>query len=264
MNNVSQKATGFVQDLGEAARQNPLSAALIGMGVLWLFTNGRTAERAGELARRSGFDRIPEAAGDAFDAARSTVRSGAESAGDQFASARDSLREGSADVLDSATRLGREYAGTASEYVSALPATGVEMFDSVRSNMADIFKAQPLALGAIGLAIGAGIAAALPPTDTEAAYLGEASDTVKARATEFGAEQTERARKVAGAVMNSVSEEAQRQGLTLEDAKTAAGDVSAKVSRVVEAAGKGVSEKISPKTPSADPSNLDKAGRLNL
>ena len=74
MNDISEKATGFIHDLGEAARQNPLSAALIGMGVLWLFTNARTAERVGEAARR-GFDRIPDVAGDAFDAARSTVRS---------------------------------------------------------------------------------------------------------------------------------------------------------------------------------------------
>jgi len=256
MNDVSQKAAGFVHDLGEAARQNPLSAALIGMGVLWLFTNGRTAERAGDLAQRTGFDQIPEFAGDAFEAARSTAKSGTESIGSHFASARDSLQEGSADVLDRASRLGREYAGTASEYVSALPGTGAEMLDTVRSNMADIFKAQPLALGAVGLAIGAGIAAALPPTETEAAYLGETSDNVKAKAKEFGTEQTERARKAAGAVMTAVSEEAHRQGLTLEDAKTAAGDISAKVSRVVEGAGKGISEKRSPQSPSADSRNL--------
>ena len=76
MNDISEKATGFVYDLGEAARQNPLSAALIGMGVLWLFTNTRTGERVGEVARRS-FD----VAGNSFDAARSTVQSGADSMG---------------------------------------------------------------------------------------------------------------------------------------------------------------------------------------
>ena len=76
MNDISEKASGFIHDLGEAARQNPFSAALIGMGVLWLFTNGRNAERFGDVARRSGFDRIPDAAADAFDAARSSLRSG--------------------------------------------------------------------------------------------------------------------------------------------------------------------------------------------
>ena len=37
MNNVSEKESDFMQDLGDSVRKNPLSAALIGMGVLWLF-----------------------------------------------------------------------------------------------------------------------------------------------------------------------------------------------------------------------------------
>ena len=248
MNDISEKASGFIHDLGEAARQNPLSAALIGMGLVWLFTNTRTAEGMREVARRGGFDRIPDVAGDAFDAARSTIRSGADSLGSRAASAGEALREGSADVLNSATRLSRKSAETASDYVSAVPGSGAEMFDTVRSNLAEVFRAQPIALGAIGLAIGAGIAAALPPTEVEAAYLGETSDAVKAKATEFASEQTDRATKVAGAVIGAVSEEARRQGLTMEDAKSAAGDVSAKVARVADAAGKRISQRVTPKS----------------
>jgi hypothetical protein len=244
MNDISERTSGFVRDLGEAARQNPLSAALIGMGVLWLFTGGRTVERAGELVRRSGFDRIPDAANDAMGAARSAVKSGADAIGERAASASDALRSGSANVMDGAARFGRDYGDTASEYVSSIPAAGAEMFDTVRSNLADVFRTQPLALGAIGLAIGAGIAAALPPSETEAAYLGETSDAVKAKAAEFATEQAGHATKVAGAVMDAVSEEARRQGLTMEEAKSAVGDVSAKVGRVVDAAGKGISERV--------------------
>jgi hypothetical protein len=120
------------------------------------------------------------------------------------------------------------------------------MFDTVRSNLSALFEAQPLALGAIGLAIGAGIAAALPPSEVEAAYLGETSDTVKAKAAEFAAEQTARATTVAEDVMGAVTDEARKQGLTVEGAKSAAGDISAKVGRVVDAAGKGISERVSP------------------
>ena len=247
MNATSEKTSGFVRDLGEAARQNPLSAALIGMGVLWLFTGSRTAERAGEFVRRSGFDRIPDAANDAFVSAWSTAKSGADSIGDRVTSATDALRDGSADALDSATRLGRGYADTASEYVSSMPGAGAEMFETVRSNLSDIFRAQPLALGAVGLAIGAGIAAALPSSEVEAAYLGETSDTVKAKAAEFAAEQTARATTVAEGVLGAVSEEARRQGLTAEDAKSAAVGISARVGRVVDAAGKGISERMQPK-----------------
>jgi hypothetical protein len=139
-----------LRDLGEAARQNPLSAALIGMGVLWLFTGSRTAERAGEFVRDSGFDRIPDAANDAFEAARSTFSSHTDAIGERITSAKDSPRDGSAGAFDSANRIGRDYADTASEYVSSLPGAGAEMFETVRSNLADVFRAQPLALGAIG------------------------------------------------------------------------------------------------------------------
>jgi hypothetical protein len=243
MNSVSEKGSDFIQDLGEAVRQNPVSAALIGMGVLWLFTGNRPAERAGDFARSTGLDRIPDAAGIAFDAARSTLRSGTDAVGERLASAKGAVRDGAGDALDNVTRYGRDYGGTASEYVTSLPGNSAEIFDTVRSNLSDIFKAQPLALGAIGIAIGAGIAAALPATELEADYLGDASDAAKAKASEFAAEQTDRVTTVAGNVVEAVSEQARKQGLTIEGAKSAAGDISAKLGRVVDAAGKGVSER---------------------
>ena len=244
MSDLSEKTSSFVRDLGEAARQNPLSAALIGMGVLWLFTGGRTVGGAQEFVRRSGFDRIPDVANDAFEAARTMVKSGTEAIGERVVSATGALRDGGVGALDSGTRVGRDYADTASEYVSSMPGAGAEMFYTVRSNLTDVFRAQPLALGAIGLAIGAGIAAALPPSEVEATYLGETSDTVKAKAAEFAAEKTARATTVAGAVMDAVTEEAARQGLTVEDAKAAVGDISSKVGRVVNSVGNGMSERM--------------------
>ena len=239
MSDISEKGSDFIRDLGDAARKNPLSAALIGMGVLWLFTSSRPVERAEEIVRRTaGFNRIPDAAGDAFEAARSTFRTGADSIGESVTSAKDALRDRSANAIDSAARFGRDYADTASEYVSS------EMFDTVRSNLTELFRARPLALGAIGLAIGAGIAAALPPSEVEAAYLGETSDAVKAKAAEFAAEQTARATTVAEGVIGAVTEEARKEGLTVEGAKSAVGDISAKLGRVVDAAGNGISERV--------------------
>jgi hypothetical protein len=45
-------------------------------------------------------------------------------------------RAGSGGALDSATRLGRDYAATASVYVSSMPGTGAEMIEAVPSNLA--------------------------------------------------------------------------------------------------------------------------------
>src|SRR5205823_5215559 len=91
---------------------------------------------------------------------------------------------------------------------------------------------QPLAIGAVGLAIGAAIAAAFPTTETEAEYLGETSDFVKDKASELAGEGSERATEVAEAV----ADEARQQGLTTEGLKAAATDLSNKASRVAETA----------------------------
>jgi len=243
MNDISERGSDFVRDLGEAARKNPQSAALIGMGVLWLFTGSRPVERGGESVRRAGFDRIPDAAGNAFKATRSTLASGVDSIGERVISAKDALQDQGADFLDNAARFGQEQFGAASEYALSIPEHGAEMFDTVRSSLNDLFRAQPLALGAIGVAIGAGIAAALPSSEVEAAYLGETSDTVKAKATDFVAEQTDRATTVAENVMEAVADESRRQGLTAADAKEAVGNISAKFGRVVDTAKKGISER---------------------
>jgi hypothetical protein len=248
MNSPSEKGSDFIQDLGDAVRKNPLSAALIGMGVLWLFTGNRPVQRAGEFVRNTGWDRIPDAAGNALDAARSTLRSGADAVGERVTSAGGAMKEGAADAFDNAARYGRDYANTASEYFTSIPGTGAEIFDTARSNLSNVFKAQPLALGAIGIAIGAGIAATLPATRLETDYLGETSDSVKAKAAEFATEQTDRVTAVAENVVEAVTEEARKQGLTLEGAKSAAADISAKVSRVVDAAGKGISERVTSKS----------------
>ena len=246
MNELAEMGSDFLRDLGDAARNNPVSAALIGMGVLWMLTGARGAGRVGSLARGTGLDRIPDAAGNALDTARSSLRAGAESIGDRVSSATDTLREGGAAGLDRVTRAGSQYANAAYEYAQNIPETGGALFGNARESLSELFRAQPLALGAIGLAIGAGIAAAVPATDLEAEYFGKASDQLKERAVDMASEQAERVAVAAEDVIVNVSEEARKQGLTVDAAKAAVADIPAKVGRVVEAAGRGVSEKLNP------------------
>ena len=247
MTNMTEQGSDFLQDLGEAARRNPVSAVLIGIGALWMFTGGGRAAfgAAGEVARRTRLDRLPDVAGDGLDAAGSALKSGWNAAGNTVSSAADRMQSGAASAMDRASRFGREQADSLSGYVKSMPDSGAEMMGSVRSNLTELFRAQPLALGAVGLAIGAGIAAALPSTDAEAEYFGETSDAFKEQAKGFAAEQTARAKTIADSVVSAVSEEARNQGLTLEGAKSAAGDMSSKVKRVLDTAGKGVSQRLS-------------------
>jgi hypothetical protein len=243
MNDVPEKATDFVRELGDAARRNPVSAALIGMGVLWMFS-GRMAAISTEAARRAGLDRIPDAAGEAFDAAGAMVSSSARAMGDSVSSAAGTVQNTAAAAVDKAARFGREQADTVTTYARQLPGYGSEMIDEARSSLAELFRTQPLALGAIGLAIGAGIAAALPATELEAEYLGETANAVKEKARQFASEQASRATTVAENAVNAATAEARNQGLTLEGVKSAAGEISDKIGRVAGAAQKGVSERV--------------------
>lgn len=208
MNDKHGSTVSFANDLRDAAARNPISAALIGMGVLWMLTGGRSAETAGKA----------------------------------FRSARAGLQESAELVKDAAVESAGAARDKVGEYRRAIPDPGTA-FDTVRDNLAELFRAQPLALGAIGLALGAGMAAALPNSDIEDSFLGQASETVKAQASEVASEQLEKVTAIANDAIDAASAEARKQGLTLDDVKAATKDITGRVGRVVDAVKSGVSEK---------------------
>jgi hypothetical protein len=125
-----------------------------------------------------------------------------------------------------------------------VPAIDGEFFAAARANVVDAFQRQPLLLGAIGIAIGAGIAASAPSTHKESEWLGETSDRLKRNARDFAQSQTWRAAKVASGVASAVAHEAQAQGLTPGDAKAAVGDLGEKLRSVADAATDSARERL--------------------
>ena len=227
MTEKTESGSNFVGELRDAAARNPVSAALIGMGVMWMLTGAKSPTGAGNVFRNAGLDRIP----DAFDEFRSGLNERAGSVAEAAVSGLDAARERGASALDNVSDYGR-----------AITEPGA-VFETARDGLTDLFRAQPLALGAIGLAIGAGIAAALPKTDVEDGYLGAASEAIKTQAAEIAGQQIENATALAGNVVEAASAEARKQGLTPDGAKAAAEDVKERVGRVVDAAKNSVGEK---------------------
>jgi hypothetical protein len=235
MSDNSGRVGGFVRDLGDAARSNPVSAALIGMGAVWLLTS--QSRRGEELIRRTGMDRLPDVARDAWEGAGSNLRSGAEKVRDNARDAADTFRERGGEVADQVTQAGKRLSRAAADYTEEWPDRAGSLLDDVRGNLGDLFRSQPLAIGAVGLAIGAAIAASFPVTETETEYLGETSDFVKDKASEIAGEQVQRATEVGKKVAEAVADEARQQGLTGDGLKAAATDLSNKAGRVAGAAG---------------------------
>jgi hypothetical protein len=230
MSDGSERLGGFVRDLGEAARSNPISAALIGMGALWLFA-GRS-QRAIDLMRRSGIDRLPDAAQKVWEGAGSGVRDFAETAGE----ATDTIRRHGDRAAERVAEAGERLVNSASDFAGDLPDRASNLLDDAKGSLTELFKSQPLAIGAVGIAIGAAIASAFPTTETEAEYLGGSSEFVKQKASELAGEQIERATEIGENVAAAAAEEARRQGLTPDGLKSAVNELSAKAARVAEAA----------------------------
>jgi ElaB/YqjD/DUF883 family membrane-anchored ribosome-binding protein len=161
-------AAEFVQNLGGTAKQNPLPIALTAIGIGWLMALGREPAQPSYGASTS-------------DSGLRDKASGAmQSASDSLSSARDRV-SGSMSSM-------RDRAGQMTE-------SARQQWDRARGGVDYMIREQPLALGAIGLAVGAILAAMAPRTQKEEELMGEASRNLMEKAKETGSQQLEKAQE---------------------------------------------------------------------
>jgi hypothetical protein len=155
-------ATEFVQNLGGAARQNPLPVALTGIGIAWLMALGRQpAQPHGEF-EPSPAERIGEGA--------------------------SSVKRRASETLGSVRAAAASASATAAE-------ASRRQWSRARGGFEYLAQEQPLLLGAIGLAVGAAVGASAPRTEPETRVFGEASRRLTEKAKEKGGEQLARVRE---------------------------------------------------------------------
>lgn len=206
--------SSYLTSLRDAARDNPVSAALIGIGAIWLLS-GRA---------RPSLPDMP------------SVRSAGRAVADSVSSLTDTALDSGSEGLRRGRRAVSDATDSAMRMASHLPDHGASAYGSLRETFSDTFERQPLVLGALGIAIGAGIAAAIPPTDIEQEYLGEASRQVRSTLSDLASAQGEKLQSTASEALSAASEEARRQGLTTDGLKQAASEVSSRLERVAGAA----------------------------
>jgi hypothetical protein len=203
--------------LTDAVRENPVSAALIGMGALWLFAGGGNVPLFGGRGRQSLAGAVAQGAGSVAHGASDMAQSAAHAAsrmGQSVASGVSSAVGGFAETVgDTASRMG-DYVGSSLHDVDAQAAYRNPRFShdrgeaSLRSSMTgmtsslqDMLERHPVALGVAGLALGAAVAASLPLTETERDTLGKANETMRSRLGEVA----EQAKDMAAAAAAEVS-----------------------------------------------------------
>jgi len=242
--------------LMETIKANPFPAALTGLGLGWLFINSRNAAR-GTVARPAyeaqyrqntpsaygsaptGGNPVGAAVGHVQATAGNVAGQASDLAGRAGGAIGDAAGSVGATVGDAASTVGQAAGSaasavgeTASNLASATQETagnivGGAQYQAMRleDGFQRVLRENPVAVGAVTLALGAAIGLALPQTQRENQLLGEARDTLVERAQGLAQETIGKVQTVATeaqasvqdsvqAVKETVKDESKKQGLT--------------------------------------------------
>jgi hypothetical protein len=211
---MSSTQDSFVDSVVAAARDNPVAAALIGGGALWLLMGSETLKRAASSAAkfpssdtnvpgppsgRSEYEATPAppTAPDmdhgSFGLGES-VRHAGNLVSDAVSNASDAMKgrldEGAAYARDNVNKLGEMLPGK----------------EALSSSLSDLLQRQPLVLGAVGLAIGAAVAGAFRSLDLENEIVGKYSDRIKEDLTERAGAVSQSVFEAADTLKNEIKE----------------------------------------------------------
>ncbi|WP_114389795.1 DUF3618 domain-containing protein [Notoacmeibacter marinus] len=187
------------------------------------------ASSVGESARSAG-----SAVGSAAGNAASSISSGASSA--------------SQAARDAAASTGQAFAdgGRAVSYrASQARQSATRGYRNIQSELIGAFRDEPLVFGAIAVAVGAAIGAALPPTRREDELMGETRDNLRDQAYERGRDAVTEARDVAEKTYTAASERAEQKGLK---PKGEGETVAEKVADVARTAAQTAKDEVKKKT----------------
>ncbi|MDG4902130.1 DUF3618 domain-containing protein [Mesorhizobium sp. M1A.F.Ca.IN.022.07.1.1] len=248
----------MLHNLKAQVRDNPLPLTVIGAGLAWLMlgSGASAATAAPGYATRRGSDRHD---------GTSTAGTGAMTS-DTYASVGD-MASGAAGTVSgmasSAAGTMSDMASSAAGSVSDLASGAAETLTNSATATADmatratrsaqqLMEDQPLAVAAVGLAIGAAIGAMLPHTQLEDERLGGYREQLRERAEDALEKGVDQVKQVAAEAYQAASDEAGRQA-------SSEGTLADKVSDVVKSAADKADEAVHRRLSDTEPSTTNKS-----
>ena len=195
----------FANNLGRSVKENPVPALLTAVGIAWMVAS---SNRPKPDAYDDRYARDDSNAVDFDDTGYE------DDAGDQTegltdkaqrlkASAEGTLSEAGQRVKSAAERARQKLTGTKDTVSAGLRRTSGSaqvQTQRVREGFNSLLSEQPLLLGALGIAVGAAIGAALPPTEQEDRLFGSARDKALSEVKQRGNETYKQVRDKVNAV----------------------------------------------------------------
>jgi hypothetical protein len=178
--------SNFLDNVKEAVGENPLSAALIGGGALWLLFGNETLKSAAASVSAATARPLADIRTNLRSSAPDFANSPQTAPEMEHRSLHDghtlseitSAASGAANAIKDRLGEGATYARESfSKAAEVLPPK--ETIAKVQSSISSLIERQPLVLGAVGLAVGVAVASAFTASDLENEWIGEVSDRVK-------------------------------------------------------------------------------------
>jgi hypothetical protein len=183
-------------------------------------------------ASRTFQDKASSFGASVSDRARDAKNSGVSMA----SSAAETLQ----DIASGAASAGRRTIGTVAEAgLDAAKAARQKASDLTERTGKTIFETieqNPLLVAGVGLVVGGLIASALPRSDPEDEFVGNASSAVKRRAQAAASRRFDAARTAVEEVYDQTARQAESEGLTTDGISEAAQDIGQRVRHVAESA----------------------------
>ncbi|WP_245265535.1 hypothetical protein [Mesorhizobium sp. LSJC265A00] len=197
------ESAAMLSNLRTQVRDNPLPVTMVGAGLAWLMFGSGTSN----TAHRSAGYPLPSAPG------RHDVAGERGGLGGTLSDAAESLSSSAASVGDTISSTARAAAaGLTGSAANASSTTG-DMAAKASRSAQDLLEDQPLAVAAVGLAIGAAIGAILPHTATEDEQLGAYGDKLRDSAETLLDRGLDEAKQVAADAYETIKQEAGRQDM---------------------------------------------------
>lgn len=234
--------------LGGQAQDNAMPLALIGAGLAWIYLSNR---RSSHYEARSyadydndyagapesgylGAEYEPDAASTGpsrTGALRQRARGFADDAREAIGQRADRARQAAASARETLSSTASSAAERARSMAGSARQQAVRYGHRAEETFMDTLEREPLIIGALGVAVGAAVGAALPSTPVEDRYVGPLRDRALDEGKTRAREGLRQAKEVARATADTLKQEAQTQGLT---------DVNGLVDKVQSVARSGV------------------------